>query len=119
MSGVHVQVKRIYEEPSPSDGARVLVDRLWPRGISKERANLTLWAKDVEPSTELRKWYDHDPAKFEEFTSKYKSELKEAPQAEELAKLQEMSQDGTLTLLTASKAVDISEASVLQKILSS
>ena len=119
MSGVHVQVKRIYEEPSPSDGARVLVDRLWPRGISKERANLTLWAKDVAPSTELRKWYDHDPAKFEEFTSKYKSELKESPQAEELAKLQEISQDGTLTLLTASKAVDISEASVLQKILSS
>ena len=79
MSGVHVQVKRIYEEPSPSDGARVLVDRLWPRGISKERANLTLWAKDVAPSTELRKWYDHDPAKFEEFTSKYKSELKESP----------------------------------------
>ena len=113
MSGVHVQVKRIYEEPSPSDGARVLVDRLWPRGISKEGA------KAVAPSTEQRKWYHHDPAKFEEFTSKYKSELKESPQAEELAKLQEMSQDGTLTLLTASKAVDISEASVLQKILSS
>ncbi|WP_187994472.1 DUF488 domain-containing protein [Schaalia sp. JY-X159] len=119
MSGVHVQVKRIYEEPSPSDGARVLVDRLWPRGISKERANLTLWAKDVAPSTELRKWYDHDPAKFEEFTSKYKSELKESPQSDELAQLKQLAKKGPLTLLTASKAADISEAAVLQNVLTS
>lgn len=119
MSGVQVQVKRIYEEPSPSDGARVLVDRLWPRGISKERANLTLWAKDVAPSTELRKWYDHDPAKFEEFTSKYEDELKNPPQSDELAQLKQLAKKGPLTLLTASKAADISEAAVLQKVLTS
>ena len=114
-----VMLKRAYETPAASDGYRVLVDRLWPRGISKERANLTLWAKDVAPSTELRKWYDHDPAKFEEFTSKYKSELKESPQSDELAQLKQLAKNGPLTLLTASKAADISEAAVLQNVLTS
>lgn len=113
-----VQLKRIYEAPSPSDGARVLVDRLWPRGVSKERADLTLWAKDVAPTTELRKWYDHDPAKFADFTQKYQAELQQEPQATEFDKLQQLAKEGPLTLLTASKAVSISEAAVLQRLLS-
>ena len=113
----NVQIKRIYEDSSPSDGSRVLVDRLWPRGVSKERADLTLWAKDVAPSTDLRKWYDHDPQKFEEFTNKYEDELKNPPQSDELAQLKQLAKKGPLTLLTASKAADISEAAVLQKVL--
>ncbi|WP_099331859.1 DUF488 domain-containing protein [Actinomyces minihominis] len=117
MGTTQVQVKRIYEDVEPSDGARVLVDRLWPRGISKERADLTLWAKEVAPSTDLRKWYNHDPAKFADFTAKYEDELKNPPQSDEFAKLVEMAKASPLTLLTASKAVDISEASVLQKLL--
>ncbi len=113
----NVQVKRVYEEASPDDGARVLVDRLWPRGISKERAQLTLWDKEVAPSTELRKWYGHDPAKFEEFQKQYKDELSSGEQADGYLRLQELAKEGALTLLTASKAVDISEATALQSLL--
>ena len=106
MSGVHVQVKRIYEEPSPSDGARVLVDRLWPRGISKERANLTLWAKDVAPSTELRKWYDHDPAKFDEFAQRYRRELQDAAHAGALAELRRLAASGPAGLVVGETRVE-------------
>lgn len=113
----NVQLKRIYEDPAPGDGARVLVDRLWPRGISKEKADLTWWAKEVAPSTELRKWYGHDPEKFAEFTDKYEAELKQEPQCAAFARLQKMALEGPLTLLTASKAANISEAAVLQKLL--
>ena len=72
--------KRIYEPADKSDGYRVLVDRLWPRGVSKERADLDEWARDIAPSTELRKWFSHDPAKFEQFTKRYKDELKNNPE---------------------------------------
>lgn len=113
-----VQLKRIYDAPAATDGARVLVDRLWPRGVSKARADLTAWDKEVAPSTELRKWYDHDPAKFAAFAQKYEAELKQEPQASAFANLQHLSEQGPLTLLTASKAVDISEAAVLQRLLS-
>ncbi|WRS30084.1 DUF488 family protein [Actinomycetaceae bacterium MB13-C1-2] len=113
----NVQVKRIYEDASPKDGARVLVDRLWPRGISKDRAQLTLWDKEVAPSTELRKWYGHDPARFEEFQKRYKDELSSGEQTDGYLRLQELARKGPLTLLTASKAVEISEATALQKLL--
>lgn len=113
-----VKIGRIYDPIVPGEGARVLVDRLWPRGISKERADLALWAKTVAPSTELRKWYAHDPAKFAEFTQKYEEELQEPPASTELAVLQEMVTKEPVLLLTASKALDISEAVVLQKLLS-
>lgn len=112
-----VKVKRVYEPAEQADGARVLVDRLWPRGISKERAELTEWNKEVAPSTDLRKWYAHDPAKWEQFQEKYKQELSSGPEAEGLEKLRELAAKGPLTLLTASKAVDISEATVLADIL--
>lgn len=114
-----IQVKRVYEESSPEDGARVLVDRLWPRGISKEKASLTLWDKEVAPSTDLRKWYEHDRAKFEEFGRRYKDELSSGDQAEGYTKLKDLATADTLTLLTASKAVEISEATVLAHLLES
>jgi uncharacterized protein YeaO (DUF488 family) len=112
-----VQVRRVYDEPEDSDGVRVLVDRIWPRGMTKARAALTEWCKDVAPSTELRKWYSHDPAKFEEFTRRYGAELEQAERAQALQHLRGLAADGRLTLLTGSKAVDISEAAVLAAIL--
>ena len=73
--GPEVRVRRVYDEPAGDDGARVLVDRLWPRGLTKARADLTEWCKEVAPSTELRRWYGHDPAKFNEFARRYRAEL--------------------------------------------
>lgn len=117
MTAPTVQVKRIYEEESQKDGTRVLVDRLWPRGVSKERADLTVWEKEVAPSTDLRKWYSHDPAKFDEFKEKYTQELSGGEQAEAFQRLLALAKEGPLTLLTASKAANISEAEVLRELL--
>ncbi len=72
-----IRLKRVYEKPSPKDGRRILVDRLWPRGLTKERAAVKLWLKDLAPSTELRKWFAHDPAKWPEFQKRYRHELRE------------------------------------------
>jgi uncharacterized protein YeaO (DUF488 family) len=114
MSNRNVHVKRIYDEPAPGDrGNRVLVDRLWPRGISKERAAIDEWCKQVAPSTELRKWYSHDPEKFDEFSRRYADELKRPEQHAALEHLRELARDRPLTLLTASRLVDMSEATVL------
>jgi uncharacterized protein YeaO (DUF488 family) len=110
-----VRVKRIYDAAAEADGRRVLVDRVWPRGVSKDGAHLDLWCKAVAPSSELRKWYGHDPDKFVEFRARYLKELKAADAAEALADL--AATDGRLTLLTASKAVDISQAAVLARLL--
>ena len=112
-----VRVRRIYEEPEPDDGARVLVDRLWPRGVSKEKAHLDLWLRDVATSTELRKWYGHDPEKFDGFEERYRAELEDADRAAALGQLRDLATSGPVTLLTASKAVDISEAAVLREVL--
>ena len=117
-SGSGVRVRRIYDAPEPDDGARVLVDRLWPRGVSKERAELHEWCKAIAPSTELRQWYAHDPEKFAEFAQRYRAELTDAAQAEALAGLRTLVQAGPVTLLTAAKRSDISEATVLQEVLS-
>src|SRR5665213_4300130 len=76
-----IHLKRVYEEPSPTDGFRVLVDRLWPRGVTKERAAVDLWLKEVAPSPQLRKWFDHDPAKWKQFEQRYWKELKSRIQA--------------------------------------
>ena len=83
----NVQVRRVYDIRLPGDGTRVLVDRIWPRGMTKERASLDEWCKQIAPSTELRKWYGHDPARFEEFTRRYSEELTEPERAEALAQL--------------------------------
>lgn len=112
-----VRVRRVYDEPEDNDGVRVLVDRIWPRGMTKARAALDEWCKDVAPSTELRKWYGHDPAKFEEFSHRYGAELEQAELAQALHHLRDLAADRRLTLLTASKDADISEAAVLAAIL--
>lgn len=112
-----VQVGRPYDPRAHGDGARVLVDRIWPRGLSKEKADLDEWCKDVSPSTELRKWYGHEPERFEEFTRRYRVELQEPERALALEHLGELAKDRPLTLLTASKRSDISEATVLVKLI--
>lgn len=117
MAKPEVQVRRAYDAPEPADGARVLVDRLWPRGLSKEKADLDDWCKDVAPSTELRKWYGHDPQKFAEFAERYRHELQDAERTEALDRLRQQAATGPLTLLTAAKRSDISEATVLAEIL--
>ncbi|HEX6454716.1 MAG TPA: DUF488 family protein [Trebonia sp.] len=113
----HVQVRRAYDPPEADDGQRVLVDRLWPRGLSKERAHLDEWCKEVAPSAELRQWYGHDPDRYDEFARRYRAELDEPERAAAFAKLRELAVHGPVTLLTASKRSDISEATVLAGLL--
>jgi len=108
-----VKLRRVYEPASSDDGTRVLVDRVWPRGLSKDNARLDEWAKDVAPSTELRKWYGHDVDKFDEFTDRYDAELRDPDRAAALDRLRELAAGGTLTLLTATKDIDHSQAAVL------
>lgn len=117
MTQHHVGVKRIYDAPQDGDGARVLVDRLWPRGVSKAKADLTEWLKEVAPSTELRKWYEHDPAKYVQFAARYEVELEDGDHSAAMAALRALAETGPVTLLTASRAVEISEATVLAKVL--
>jgi uncharacterized protein YeaO (DUF488 family) len=112
-----VQVRRAYEEPRPDDGNRVLVDRLWPRGLAKATAALNEWCKNVAPSDELRKWYGHDPDRFAEFSRRYRRELKDPQHAEAVGHLRDLSADAPLTLLTATKNPNISEAAVLAGVL--
>ena len=112
-----VRVRRIYDEAGDQDGTRVLVDRRWPRGVSKAKADLDEWCKDVTPSTPLRKWYDHDPAKFGEFSRRYQAELEEPDRAAALQHLRELADRRRLTLLTATKHPEISQAAVLADLL--
>lgn len=114
-----VQVRRVYDEPADQDGTRVLVDRIWPRGLSKAKADLDEWCKDVAPSTGLRKWYSHDPEKFEEFRRRYRVELDEPERADAVQHLRNLAERQRLTLLTGTKHADISEAAVLVEMLSS
>jgi uncharacterized protein YeaO (DUF488 family) len=114
-----VHARRVYEPAEPSDGRRVLVDRLWPRGVSKDRAHLDEWLKAVAPSDQLRRWYGHEPAKFPEFRQRYEAELSEPDQAEALRHLREEAQSGPVTLLTATKDLEHSEAEVLAQLLRS
>ncbi len=107
--GIHV--KRIYAPASPEDGARVLVDRLWPRGVSKARAALTLWCRDAAPSTELRQWFGHDPARWAEFRRRYRAEL--AADAAALAPIRALAAKGTVTLLFGARDETHNEARVL------
>lgn len=107
-----VQVKRIYEEASPEDGFRMLVDRIWPRGISKEIAKLDEWNKEIAPSTELRKWFDHKEERFEEFKKLYKEELE--GKKENLNRMKEIARKGNLTLLYAAKNTEMNQAVILR-----
>jgi len=117
MMGTDVRVRRVYDEPSPEDGARVLVDRVWPRGMRKEAARLDERAKDAAPSAELRTWYHHDPAKFDEFRRRYTAELAQPGPKEALARLRALAADRPVTLLTATKDLNLSQAAVLAGLL--
>jgi uncharacterized protein YeaO (DUF488 family) len=108
-----VRARRVYEAPDPADGRRVLVDRLWPRGLAKAAAHIDEWLKAVAPSDELRRWYGHDPAKFEEFRRRYGGELREPERAAALAHLRELAAAGPVTLLTATRDLQHSEAADL------
>lgn len=103
------RMRRVYDPPEPADGARVLVDRLWPRGLSKETANLTEWLRDLAPSNELRRWYGHEPERFAEFERRYRAELAAPERAPALDRLRELARKGPVTLLTATKDLDRSE----------
>ena len=110
-----IQIKRAYEEPHREDGTRILVDRLWPRGLTKEKARVDLWLKDVAPSTELRKWFAHDPTKWAEFRSRYIEELKR--NSEQLSLLRQEAAKGTVTLVYGAKDQQHNEAVILQRLL--
>jgi uncharacterized protein YeaO (DUF488 family) len=112
-----VRLARVYHERTADDGTRVLVDRLWPRGLSKDRADLDEWCKQIAPSSALRKWYGHDPDRFVEFSRRYRQELDEPGRSEHLQHLRGLAQQGVLTLLTATRHVETSEAAVLADLL--
>jgi uncharacterized protein YeaO (DUF488 family) len=114
-----VRVRRIYDDSAADDGIRVLVDRRWPRGVTKGRADVDEWCRDVAPSDSLRKWYDHDPEKFEEFGRRYRKELEEPGRAAALRHLAVLADEDRLTLLTATKSAEISQAVVLLELLES
>ncbi|GHB13682.1 hypothetical protein GCM10010512_51350 [Streptomyces thermoviolaceus subsp. thermoviolaceus] len=108
-----ITYRRIYEGVSPQDGTRLLVDRLWPRGVSKEDAHVDEWLRDVAPSTELRRWYGHDPERFTEFRRRYRAELDDPEHRQAVARVRDLAARGKVTLLTATKDVDRSGAAVL------
>ena len=112
-----VRVRRVYEEPEPQDGTRVLVDRIWPRGLRKDAARFDEWAKDVAPSTELRRWYGHDPVKFDEFCRRYTAELAQGAPRQALDHLGALAAAGPVTLLTATHDAGHSQAAVLAQLL--
>lgn len=110
-----IRLKRAYEEPSKDDGTRILVERLWPRGVSKEEAAINLWLKEVAPSAELRKWYGHDPDKWEEFRRRYRAELDD--RREMLDDLKRRLKEGPVTFIFAAKDEEHNSAVVLREYL--
>lgn len=107
----------MYEEPGPSDGVRVLVDRLWPRGMSHERADWDGWVKGVAPSAELRRWYGHDPERYREFVRRYEAELDDEGHRRALEELRRLADDGPVTLLTATRDLEHAHTKVLARLL--
>jgi uncharacterized protein YeaO (DUF488 family) len=112
-----IKLVRVYDQPGADDGFRVLVDRIWPRGLSKERTHVDEWLKQVAPSTGLRQWYGHDPKRFAEFQRRYRDELSEPEPAAALQHLRDLARHNTVTLVTATKDIDISQAAVLADLL--
>ena len=110
-----IAIKRAYDKPSPRDGLRILIDRLWPRGLSKAKLKLDAWPRELAPSTRLRKWYAHDPGRFAEFRRRYRSEL--AEHRDQLNTLRGMVRGRAATLITATRELDLSHATVLRGIL--
>jgi len=112
---MRIKIKRVYEKPEKDDGFRILVDRLWPRGLTKEKAGIDLWLKDIAPSTELRKWFGHDPDKWAEFRKRYGYELEK--NKEQVALLKEQMKKGMVTLVYGAKDEEHNEALVLEELL--
>lgn len=112
-----VRLRRVYDDPAPDDGVRVLVDRVWPRGLTKAEVHLDEWLKDIAPSTELRRWYGHRPERFIEFRRRYLIELRDAQPAAAADRLRELARTRTVTLLTATRDVEHSQAAVLSDLL--
>ncbi len=114
-----VRLRRVYDQPEPADGRRVLVDRLWPRGLSKERAAVDDWLRAVAPSDELRRWYGHQPDRFTDFRQRYQRELRAPESSAAVARLRELARSGPVTLLTATRDLGHSQAAVLAELLRS
>jgi uncharacterized protein YeaO (DUF488 family) len=110
-----IAIKRAYDKPSPQDGVRILIDRLWPRGLSKAKLKIDAWPRELTPSTDLRKWYGHEPARFAEFRRRYRAEL--AARVKELGALRAMVRGRAATLITATREVDLSHAAVMREIM--
>jgi len=110
-----LSIKRVYEAPEKSDGYRILIDRLWPRGLSKEKAKVDLWLKEIAPSTELRKWFNHDPEKWPAFEKKYTAEVKNNKASFDILKAK--IKEGKVTLVYGAKEERYNDAVVLQKLL--
>ena len=110
-----ITIKRVYEKPTKEDGKRILIDRLWPRGLTKEKAKIDLWLKDIAPSTELRKWFGHDPAKWDEFKKRYVVEIKKNTPV--LSQLEGELKKGKVTLVYAAKDEEHNDAVVLKEYL--
>ncbi len=110
-----LKIKRVYEKPDKSDGRRILVDRLWPRGLTKEKAKVDLWLKDIAPSTELRKWFGHDPKKWRSFRGRYQTELKQ--HAGPLKLLKSKAKEGPVTLVYGARDQEHNEAVFLKQLL--
>jgi uncharacterized protein YeaO (DUF488 family) len=111
---MNIKIKRVYEQPDKDDGRRILVDRLWPRGLTKEKAGVDLWLKDIAPSTELRKWFGHDPERWEEFKERYRAELAEAGKMEVLRDIAERAREENVTLLFGAKDIRHNDARALE-----
>jgi uncharacterized protein YeaO (DUF488 family) len=114
---MHIHLKRAYDPPEPGDGLRILVDRLWPRGVKKDMAHIDLWLKDVAPSTELRKWFGHDAGKWAEFQARYRQELERNPEA--VDRIAAQARQGTVTLVYGAKDSQHNDAVVLKTYLES
>ncbi|HWH62560.1 MAG TPA: DUF488 domain-containing protein [Ginsengibacter sp.] len=110
-----IKIKRVYEEPSKADGMRILVDRLWPRGLTKEKAAIDLWLKEIAPTTELRKWFAHDPKKWTEFRKKYLQELED--NEDQVSILKNYLKKGVVTIVYGAKDEEHNEAEVLKEFL--
>lgn len=113
-----VDVRRIYEEPRDDDGRRVLVDRVWPRGVRRDAGRFDEWLPEIAPSNELRKWYGHDPTRFEEFRRRFLDELDDPAREQAKRRLRELARGGHLTLLTSTRDAEHSQAAVLAEWLS-